>query len=141
MRRLRALLLTGIFWALFWLPIGIGLAIYGATLPKTDVVGPSTAEFLTVWMGWGALSGVVFALTLMIAERRRTLQQLSITRIAVWGGLGSMTLPLVVIIITRLASPTDDDWILELLVLAFSAALGAACAAWTLAMARRASEG
>ena len=139
MRRFRALIVTGLLWATVWLPIGIGLAIFGATQPRTDIVGPSPTWLVAVWTGWGALSGVLFALTLSLAERRRTLQELSIPRIAVWGALGSMTLPLVVIVIDRFSS-YDDDWLLPLLVLGFSAALGGACAAWTLAMARRAPE-
>jgi len=144
LRQIRALLAIAVIWALIWLPIGLGLALYADSRPPqpSDVVRRpvSIALFVTAWTAWGWISGAVFALILGFAERRRTLADLSLGRTAVWGALGSMTVPTVLTLIDVFQMPVGlafYDWQFVLVALVVSAALGAGCAAGTLRLARR----
>ena len=48
-----------------------------------------------VGMGlYGLVSGVGFGVLLSVGERRRTILDISLSRVAVWGALGSATVPL-----------------------------------------------
>jgi hypothetical protein len=145
LRRFRAALSIALFWALVWLPLGVALGLYAGSRPPQpyDVLGRPVAllNFVTAWTMWGALSGGVFAVVLAAAERRRTIENLSTARTAVWGALGGVALPLLLIVIDMLRTPVGVrgySWRFPLLVLAVSAALGAGCAAATLGLARRA---
>jgi hypothetical protein len=145
MRHLRAALSIGLLWALAWLPVGAGVALYAGSGPpqpgdllfRPVAVGP----FLSAWTVWGGLSGVGFAVVLGIAERRRGLAQLSLGRLAAWGAVGAMSVPaaLVTLDLVRgaLRSPLYD-WRPPVVSLLVSAGLGAVCAAGTLLLARRA---
>ncbi len=144
LRRLRAALTVGVVWAFVWLPIGAAVALYASARPPqpADLLFRPVdfTTFLTVWTAWGGLSGTAVAAVLAAAERRRTLGDLSPARTAAWGALGSMSVPtaLVLLDLSR-GSVTAGlyDWRPPLVVLAVSAVLGAACAAATLALARR----
>lgn len=72
----------------------------------------------------GLVSGVCFGLLLSFAESRRTIVDLSLIRVAIWGILGSAALPLL--------TGMQNHLIL------FTCPLGAAFAAATVAIARRA---
>jgi hypothetical protein len=74
-----------------------------------------------------------------IAERRRSLETLSLARIAVWGAVGAMTLPAVLTLGDVAGSAPGYGWRFPALALSVSAALGAACAATTVVIARRAA--
>jgi len=146
LRRLRAGLAIAITWALVWLPIGLGLAVYADARPPqpSDVIRRpvSMALFVTAWTAWGWISGGVFALILRMVERRRSLVDLSLGRTAVWGALGSMTVPAVLTLNDLLSMPVSFrlyDWQFVLVALSLSAALGAGCAVATLGLARRAT--
>jgi hypothetical protein len=144
LRQLRAALSIGIIWALVWLPIGAAVALYAASEPPrpSDLLHRPVdfGVFLSVWTVWGGLSGTGFSLILAATERRRRLADLSRARTALWGGLGSMSVPAVLTALDwargSLASSLYD-WRPPVVSLLASAALGAACAAATLAFARR----
>lgn len=144
MRRLRAALAIALLWALAWFPAGLALALYASGQPPqpSDVISRpvSLPQFLTVWTTWGAISGGVFALILGFTERRRTIEDLSIARTALWGSLGAVSLPAFLIVVDLIRTPAGlrgYGWGLPLLILAVSATMGACCAAGTLAVARR----
>jgi hypothetical protein len=145
LRQFRAVLSISLIWAAAWLPMGLALGLYaGATPPQpSDIIWRpvSLPLFLTAWTVWGAVSGGFFALILRFTERRRTADDLTLIRTAIWGAAGAMTLPAALVVIDAVRTPSGllgYTWRFPLLVLAASAALGAGCAAATLALARRA---
>ena len=95
LRKLRGLLGIGLTWGTLW--AGIGAAI-GAML---GIVSPAGSAWTTsileraVGMGlYGLVSGVGFGALLSVGEGRKTILHLSPGRAAVWGALGSATVPL-----------------------------------------------
>jgi predicted lysophospholipase L1 biosynthesis ABC-type transport system permease subunit len=90
---------------------------------------------------WGAISGAGFAIVLMIADRRRTFADLTVARTTMWGAVGAAAVPGVAMIWDVVANGFDSDVLADvrfvLITLAISAALGAACAAGTLRIARQ----
>jgi hypothetical protein len=129
-RRFRAIVVVAAMWAVVWLPIGIGLG----------VLSNDYSKFAVAWTVWGAVSGGVFAILLMLTESGRSIRELSLGRVAVWGALGCMTLPLAFTALAIASGPWvfwHYDWITYALILGMSAALGAVCAAGTVAAVRR----
>ncbi len=96
-------------------------------------------RFLTLWTLWGALSGAIFAVVLAVAERRHTLVELSFARVAVWGAMGSLALPAALTILDVVRATSPSEWRFVFIALGIAGALGAGCAAGTLALARRAA--
>jgi hypothetical protein len=74
----------------------------------------------------GILCGTAFSLLFALAERRRAVDDLSVLRAAVWGGVGAAALPF-------LATMNDSMAILV-------APLGAAFAAGAVALAKQAAR-
>jgi hypothetical protein len=140
-RRLRGVLVAALIWAIVWLPLGLALPWLRRRPPDQCVYCPPgfVIRFLTLWTLWGALSGAIFAVVLAIAERRHTLAELSFARVAVWGAIGSLALPaaLTILDVVRATFPSERRFVL--IALGIAAALGAGCAAGTLALARRAA--
>lgn len=93
----------------------------------------------------GAINGAAFAVFLMVAERRRTLDALSKGRVALWGALGGAALPLATYILSRLwlgfhvagVSFHFGGLARTLIIVLSSSALGAAVAVTHLSLARR----
>jgi len=146
LRKLRAALVIACVWAVVWMPIGLGLALYASSrAPKPgDVIfrPVSLPLFVSAWSAWGAVSGALFAFILGFAERRRRVGTLSRVRSALWGALGCMTVPAGLTLIDALRTPPGVrgyGWGFPLAALAVSAGLGAICAVLTLALARRPS--
>jgi len=90
-----------------------------------------------MWILWGAVSGGIFAIVLMFAERRRSLLELATARVALWGAVGSLALPAALMVRDDFVRGVLIEGRLVFLPLALIAALGAACAAGTLRIARR----
>jgi hypothetical protein len=96
LRRLRGLLGIAATWGVAFAGVGV---IAGSLAALTYAVGAmppqvgsreiSTAIIAGIarWAAVGALSGIVFSVTVMMAERRQTLATLSPRRFARWGGL------------------------------------------------------
>src|SRR5204863_9308503 len=103
---------------------------------------PVWAWFQLLVFGWtllGAVSGGVFAIVLMIAERRRSLAELSFTRTALWGAVGSLSLPAAFMVRDAIQSGVLIEGRLAGLSVVLTAGLGAACAPGTLRIARQSS--
>ena len=88
---------------------------------------------------WGVVSGAAFALALVVAERQRSLADLSMFRVAPWGAVGANVLPVVFFVIV-LAQAYVGLLGPFVIVASVCAALGAGSAAGTLALARRSAK-
>ena len=143
MRRLRGVLITALIWALVWIPIGFALTLLRRSSSfECLYCDPNwLVRFVAGWSVFGAVSGGLFAIVLMIAERRRTLAELSLRRTAVWGAIGALALPTIITILDVVDSPGPyRDWPFMLVTLIAVAGLGASCAAASVALARRAPQ-
>ena len=82
LRRFRGIIGTGLTWALGWAGIFavVGLVFGAYSVPRLALVGGFV----------GLAAGGAFAVILSITERRRRLEDLSLWRMALWGGLGGL---------------------------------------------------
>lgn len=131
-RKLRGIIGTGITWAVGW---SVGWVAIGASigLPFGNLVGTAVSGALI-----GFIAGGSFAVILSIAERRRTLDQLSLMRVALWGFLGGVALP--VLLSPRLFGaglPFRIALTSFLIPTGVSGLLGAGFASGSVALARR----
>jgi hypothetical protein len=122
-RRVRGAIGTGVAWGAAWSIAGlVPRWLFGF---NTDVPFPLVFGVL------GFIAGLIFFTVLVLTERRRTFDQLSLPRFAAWGAVGGILLSA---IFTRIASLGAGD----VLVIAPIFALAcAACASGSLALARR----
>ena len=139
---------TGVVWGVVWAVVGT-VVLTALTLwvdaYHPDVIthapyGPFILQLLLFFGIYGGIVGSIFALLLAIAERRHTLEQLSMTRVTAWGVLGGAALPAIGIATLGLnnalnGAPSMVRWML-ITMLAASALLGGLCAAGTLAIGR-----
>jgi hypothetical protein len=127
LRRIRGALGLGLTWALAW---------FGAGMVLLLIVGPDAAD-VPFPLGFGLLgflAGVTFSGVLGLVEGRRRFDQMSIPRFAGWGALGGLIFSGVFVAVAGLGGAA-------LAVLAPVFALSsAACAAGSLALARKADE-
>lgn len=94
-RRIRGALGIGVTWGAMW--VAIGLAVMTALAifrPEEIDPGEGPARVLPILGLVGFLSGLGFSGWLSLAERRRSLHQLSLWRVAFWGLLGGVAIPL-----------------------------------------------
>jgi len=95
LHRIRGLAGVGITWGALWGVIGAGIGLV------LGLVSPGAWDWTNPILGWafgmglyGAVSGVGFATLLSLGERRKTILDLSLRRVAIWGVLGSAAVPL-----------------------------------------------
>jgi hypothetical protein len=86
-------------------------------------------------MIWGFAAGGAFAVVLSIAERRHTLADLSLRRVALWGGIGGGSLVLATVLILSLAGIPMTG---ELFAIGLTVLLGVGFGTGTVALAKRA---
>jgi hypothetical protein len=123
LRRVRGAIGMGVGWGAAWsLAGGIPRWLFGF---NTD------APFPIIFGVLGFIAGVIFFALLVLTERRRTFDQLSLPRFAAWGGFGGLLLSA---IFARMASLGAADVLM--VAPAFIAAC-AVCASGSLALARR----
>ncbi len=95
LRNLRGLLGIGLTWGILWAAVTISVGmIIGVVDP--DSIDPGEEPIvLGAMVGLvGFISGLVFSGLLSIAERRKTILDLSLSRVAMWGILVSAAFPL-----------------------------------------------
>jgi len=133
LRRARAALLTGLIWAVAWAPVGVLIGMV------VDPDGSMDEPWMLVGTYPGFLGGVLFAVVLGLAARRRRLDELSLARVAAWGGLAGL---LVGVLPFTIGEPTTDYplWLLATVVIVPITLLGALSAAGSLALARMAER-
>lgn len=130
MRRIRAAVGIGVTWgaAMF----GVGLLLAAATGFTND------APFPLLFGAMGFLAGIVFSGLLAATQGGRTLEHTSFRRMAGWGALGGALLSgLLVVGVTLSGEPL---WGEALAIIPSFTLAGAACAAGSLALARRATR-
>ncbi len=91
LRRIRGAIGLGLTWALGWAGLfGMVLLIMAGSdlLEGWDLL--YTVRALLGTGAAGFIAGSVFGVVLSILEGRRTLEELSLWRIAMWGGLGGL---------------------------------------------------
>ena len=124
LQRLRGALGIGVIWGVLWAGIGFALVLTIGLFDPEDIgpgEGPGRAAAIMGALGF--LSGLAFAGLFSLAERRRTIRELSLGRVAVWGVLGGVAIPLL------LGTDGSMGWM--------SGALGGTFAAASVAAARR----
>ena len=88
LRRVRGIVGTGVTWAIGWVGLGTGIAAlagFDFSLLMRMALNNAVAGFI---------AGGSFALILSVAERRNRLEDLSLKRVAIWGGMGGLLLSL-----------------------------------------------
>jgi hypothetical protein len=80
-----------VLWALIGLVLGF---VVGVVSPDQIEPGEGPGRIAAVLGFAGLLSGLCFAGLFSFAERRRTIQELSLGRVALWGLLGAAAIPL-----------------------------------------------
>ena len=129
LRRLRGALLVGLTWAVVWAPLGLLIGMI------VDPTGAMDEPWIMVGVLPGFLGGVLFSLAFAVAGRRRTLDELSVRRVAGWGAITGLLLGLLPFAI---GEPNPGaGWTLPVVVVGSITLLCAASAAGTLALARR----
>jgi hypothetical protein len=144
LRRIRGAIGMGVIWGIAW---GIGgVVIAASTLLLPDATSdrlfaifdaPAPALALP-----GFVAGVIFSIVLGFAGRHRRFSELSVRHFAIWGAIGGIGLALVPIAMASLGLATPAAglslWKLTALAAVPFSTFGAASAAGTLAIARRA---
>jgi Uma2 family endonuclease len=124
LRRIRGAIGMGFTWALAWFIAGM--------VPRWVLGINADVPFPLVFGVLGFLAGVTFSGVILVTERRRSFDQISIPRFAAWGALGGLLLSAV---FSRMASLGWADVMMIAPTFALSSAL---CASGSLAIARRA---
>lgn len=136
MRRVRGAIGMGITWAAAW--FGAGMLMLVTSLLLTG----STGADVPYPVGFGALgfiAGVSFSGVLGLVEGRRRFDEMSLPRFAGWGAAGGILLATAFVSLVSLIEGPSFFQNLVVLAPVFGGA-GAACAAGTLAIARKASD-
>lgn len=137
LRKLRGLLGFGLTWGGLWAIIGAGFGlVHGLIEPGIWQWANPILEW-AVGMGlYGAVSGIGFGALLSLGEGRRSLLDLSLRRVAVWGVLGAAAVPLFFNMLGMFGAGTTAVDIIQAILL--TSALGGTFAPASVAMARRA---
>jgi len=127
LRKLRGIVSIGLTWGTLWgfLMFVTGVII-GIVDPDSIDPGESPVVIGAILGGMGLVSGALFGILLSVAERRKTIRELSVLRAALWGAVAAAA-PLVL-------TPAPDGMVVIL------CPLGAAFAAGSVALARRADR-
>lgn len=127
LKRIRGIIGTGVTWALAW--VGLG-AVVGAFVgyPASFLLRIALSNSVS-----GFIAGSAFAVILSVAERKHTLEGLSLRRVALWGAIGGGLLSFI-----PMAYGVPLAYLLGPLVI--NGGIGAGMAAGSVAMARRAED-
>jgi hypothetical protein len=126
LRRIRGAIGMGFTWAAAWFAVGF--------VPRWVFGINSDLPFPLLFGGLGFIAGLTFSGLLVLVEGRRRFDQMSLPRFAAWGAVGGLLLSALFI---RGASL---GWGAVLAISTTFTVTCAACAAGTLALARRAGR-
>jgi hypothetical protein len=90
MRRLRALAVISVLWAVIFTPVALLTCLQIGLKYHRPIPLGSVLRMVGFQAIGGAVSGAVFGLVLMIAERRRTVEKLRLGRLLAWGAIGGL---------------------------------------------------
>lgn len=94
-RKVRGLLGLGVSWAGLWGIIGAGIGLVaGIVSPDWWLVTNPIIDWGVGMALYGFVSGIGFGTVLAIRERSHALSELRLSRVALWGVLGSAAVPL-----------------------------------------------
>ena len=138
LQKLRGLLGVGLTWGALWAGIGavIGLVV-GMVSPELWRYANPILEWAVGMGAYGFVSGVGFGSLLSLGEGRKTLRDLSLPRVAIWGILGSAVVPILFGLAGAFPAGTTVVDILE--AIAVTGVLGGTFAPGSVAIARRAA--
>lgn len=86
LRKLRGIVGMGITWAVVWAALGAALGlVVGMVSPEQLDGGEGPLLFARVLGIAGFISGAGFAVMLSFLERGRTIRDISLSRVALWG--------------------------------------------------------
>ncbi len=111
--------------------VGMGLTWAAAWFLVSAVTAVASIGFPVMFAAFGFVGGAIFSVVLGIAERRRSFEEMSISRFAAWGAVGGL---FATMIFFRGGGP-ETVLMADILTL-----LGAGCAAGSLVLARRAGD-
>ena len=122
--KLRGAVGIGLTWGILWAAIGYTVSLVIGFFDPDSIDPGESPIFLGAILGVvGFVSGVGFGAVLSFIERKKTILDLSLIRVAIWGIIGSAALPLL--------TSMQNSLIL------FACPLGAVFAAASVAVARK----
>jgi len=136
-QRIRGAVGIGLTWAAGWAPLGAITGWVTGTLFGFPIKG-ITINYAVLFAVLGFLGGAIFATVLSFAERRRSFNQLALSRFVVWGTVGGFTLGGLAVAAGILGAGATT---LGAVMIGASTLLGAGSAAGTLVVARSAERG
>lgn len=133
LRRIRGIVGTALTWATGWGVLGaaanaVALLVWG--VPRGAPVAYMLSMAALFLATYGFIAGVASSLVLLAAERRHARHQLTLPRMAAWGGLGGVLMAAVPVAAMGLTSLTG-------VFLLVCGLLGTGSAAASLSIARR----
>ncbi len=96
LRKLRGILGIGVTWGTVWVVIGTALGLIVRVVDPDSIDPGEGLAMVRVFATIGFISGVGFAGLLSLAEARKTILDLPLGRVALWGLLGGAVVPLLV---------------------------------------------
>jgi hypothetical protein len=129
LRRIRATVMTGLLWAVPWALVAV---VIGMVVDPDDSMDE-------MWFLIGAypgfLGGVLFSIVLAVAERRRSLSELSVRRFGAWGAVAGLAIGVLPFLLGTPAAHIDVARLATVVIGSFTV-MSAASAAGSLALAR-----
>ena len=126
-RRIRGIIGTGLTWAFAWIGLGATLGAL-AGYPLTYLLRIALSNSVG-----GFIAGASFAAILTVTERKRTLAELSLRRVALWGAMGGF-------VVTAMPLAVGAPLVYLLGPLVINGGIGAGLAAGSVVLARRADD-
>jgi len=142
-RRVRGVLGTASIWFVSWASLGALYLLvdvlrhdWGVPEVRSQLFSGLVAIGL-LWGIWGAISGIVYGVSVSVTQRGRALGQLQARHLAFWGALAGASYPGVVWVSLLLSR--NDLWLPDLPIATGLGVLTGAASAWSsLWIARRA---
>jgi hypothetical protein len=135
LRRVRGLLGMGLTWGVLWAGIGAAVGLVLRIGSHFIIVDPILEWSLGMGV-YGFVSGVGFGKILWLREGRKSLDQISLRRVALWGAIGAGLVPAVFALLGVGWPSSSLVGIAEAMLL--TGALGGTFAAGSVAIAKRA---
>lgn len=130
LRRIRAAATMGLLWAVPWAVVAVVIGMVVDPDGSMDEMWPLIGAYP------GFLGGVVFSIVLSIAERRRSLSELSVRRFGAWGAAAGLVIGVVPFLLGTPSADIDVARLATMVIGSFTL-MSAASAAGSLALARR----
>ena len=134
LRRIRGAVVMGLTWAVGWTLLGmLGVVVFYTLFPRVpDVVD----MWIPVFAYPGFLCGAVFSAVLGIAEGRRRLDELSLSRVGAFGAVSGVSVGVLPFVLGSSEASGLPAWLLGVLIIGSLTLLSAASADGSLALAK-----